>query len=926
MDGIAGDAESPLHQLFDVVLHSPASAVRSFLVSHPDIDVEMQNEKGDTALLLAARRGDIEVVEALLHAPPGSRANVHTRNLKGSNALIAAAMKGHAEICRLLLDEGADVNQATDSSDTALSLAIWQNHTEVCIMLMNAGANVDNIDKFGDTMLLDAAKHGNVAVMRLLLEKQTLHIDHINKKGDTALIRAAWKGEVEAVQLLLDHDADPTIANKSGCTALIMSCMHNNRACARLLLEHGGSPINAVDDSGRSAFAYLALYTPTAPPANASPGRTIDDQPWFDGLMLMLEMHARIDTPPNVGNLLLCRAANINHIDLADLLLREGADINFADPQNKYRPPLLAHLQGAPDLSFTHFLLDQDPQPLLDLQDSDGHSGLMFAVKHNSPELVAALLNAPSPASVVIENRQGESAMDMCVQMIHVLHTNVQHLEMVAGAAAANQQANSNYHPVNHGGVGLIHATGVGAGSNVNIDSQLGPAFHSLSSPLLQARSALDRAQRCLQLLLAHMARELGPGALLLHAAHHNETQKLEEYLINGVRVNKKARTGGGTIVVEEVVSERDGTSTNAGNGNGVDSQDIEYERIDVNFTDKSGRSALMLAAKSNHVLCVKLLLQHGALLNLRDKDGTTALTMAIRCGARESAELLAETMQGHAIHRGGLPFAFHTPTFPHGAMLGNMHATGTNGTAGSQLLTMHQSPYQVAAEEFEQNTTFLKQLIEQMQQLLVHGKQAAIDAMVKQAQQRPASTIPGGVATAATTDISPHTLRTSTSLPSIAPAPSSLHMSAPLPSLPRSSSYVNSFPSPAPSPNPLLVSAPSAAAAAAATAPILPQPAKRPPYPPAAAGLTVTINHSKTDGTHHDEQGKTDGATNHDSSIGIHNIEARPSSSLSFSSLSSLPQMSPTSSNPDSTLDLLQALALAPVGQQHHPHSHTDA
>ena len=87
-------------------------------------------------------------------------------------------MKGHTDICRLFLSLGADVNQSTDSSDTALSLAIWQNHTSVCVLLIDEGADVDNVDKFGDTMLLDAAKHGNVAVMRRLLEKQHISVNH----------------------------------------------------------------------------------------------------------------------------------------------------------------------------------------------------------------------------------------------------------------------------------------------------------------------------------------------------------------------------------------------------------------------------------------------------------------------------------------------------------------------------------------------------------------------------------------------------------------------------------------------------------------------------------------------------------------------------------------------------------------------------
>lgn len=143
--------DEKIHELFTVVLHATASAVRDY-ISQPGIDVEIQNDKGDTALLLAARRGDLDVVSALLDTPGVAPASVHTRNLKGSNALIAAAMKGHEAICRLLLAHGAQVNQCTDSSDTALSLAIWQNHTAVCLLLMDAGANVDNIDKFGDTV------------------------------------------------------------------------------------------------------------------------------------------------------------------------------------------------------------------------------------------------------------------------------------------------------------------------------------------------------------------------------------------------------------------------------------------------------------------------------------------------------------------------------------------------------------------------------------------------------------------------------------------------------------------------------------------------------------------------------------------------------------------------------------------------------
>ena len=65
---LSGAPSSALSELFNVILHAQASAVREYILK-AGCDVELQNDKGDTALLLAARRGDLEVVEALLDTP-----------------------------------------------------------------------------------------------------------------------------------------------------------------------------------------------------------------------------------------------------------------------------------------------------------------------------------------------------------------------------------------------------------------------------------------------------------------------------------------------------------------------------------------------------------------------------------------------------------------------------------------------------------------------------------------------------------------------------------------------------------------------------------------------------------------------------------------------------------------------------------------
>ena len=72
--------------VFQLVCNSPSSAVDAYLATHVG-SVDIANDKGDTPLIMAARRGDLAVVHSLIAAG----ADVHTRNIKGSNPLIAVS-------------------------------------------------------------------------------------------------------------------------------------------------------------------------------------------------------------------------------------------------------------------------------------------------------------------------------------------------------------------------------------------------------------------------------------------------------------------------------------------------------------------------------------------------------------------------------------------------------------------------------------------------------------------------------------------------------------------------------------------------------------------------------------------------------------------------------------------------------------------
>ncbi|MBN3270885.1 AN33B protein, partial [Polyodon spathula] len=83
------------------------------LAQCPYIDVNWQDNEGNTALITASQAGHITILNYLLNYYPGL--DIERRNVHGFTPLMKAAMQGRAECVRALLLAGADF-QATDPS------------------------------------------------------------------------------------------------------------------------------------------------------------------------------------------------------------------------------------------------------------------------------------------------------------------------------------------------------------------------------------------------------------------------------------------------------------------------------------------------------------------------------------------------------------------------------------------------------------------------------------------------------------------------------------------------------------------------------------------------------------------------------------------------------------------------------------------
>ncbi|XP_045532457.1 ankyrin-3-like [Pieris brassicae] len=110
--------------------------------------INLCDDAGDTALLLAVRLSHIEIIKELLQ----KKANINLcNNITGSNALHIAVesfkdLNQFEQLLLLLLEEKIDMNATALTGDTALNRALLLQKDNAAILLIRHGADVNTID------------------------------------------------------------------------------------------------------------------------------------------------------------------------------------------------------------------------------------------------------------------------------------------------------------------------------------------------------------------------------------------------------------------------------------------------------------------------------------------------------------------------------------------------------------------------------------------------------------------------------------------------------------------------------------------------------------------------------------------------------------------------------------------------------------
>jgi ankyrin repeat protein len=156
-----------------------------------------------------------------------------------------AAMRQDAASVRSLVREGFDVNAPQADGATALHWAAYYGNAELARFLLESGADHAAANRNGSTALWLAASRGDAGVIRELLDAGA-DANEALPLGRRPLMLAARAGSIDAVRALLDAGADPNAKEEERGTSALMQAADQGHADVITLLAENGADVAAV--------------------------------------------------------------------------------------------------------------------------------------------------------------------------------------------------------------------------------------------------------------------------------------------------------------------------------------------------------------------------------------------------------------------------------------------------------------------------------------------------------------------------------------------------------------------------------------------------------------------------------------------------------------------------------------------------------
>jgi ankyrin repeat protein len=323
--------------------------------------------------LSVARDNDLAKAQRMLDA--GIDPDTHA--MDGQTALMVAAHHGRIEMMKLLIDAGAGLNKKAAGEQSVLSTAVNARQADAVVLLLESGARISGLRKGGEktrtlgygsftrpneraNALRLATDQPESRLLDMLLQAGINPDEQEAESGRTALMEAAAHGDAIKVERLLAAGADPVLADNRGHDAMhyvlhgrVLKQVPQDRSLViRKLVEAGAMPAPeeiarcygwAIADDDRAFVSFLIDrgIGPNVPDGG-------DDSP--------LLMAVKKDRPL-----------------LVQLLLERGANTEWRNPKGE---TAVMHVLRSPDV----FALLREYGADLSVRDARGWSVLRRAL------------------------------------------------------------------------------------------------------------------------------------------------------------------------------------------------------------------------------------------------------------------------------------------------------------------------------------------------------------------------------------------------------------------------------------------------------------------------------------------------------------------------------------------------------------------
>ncbi|XP_065677448.1 uncharacterized protein LOC101237623 isoform X1 [Hydra vulgaris] len=604
---------------------------------------EYDKDSSRFSLHLAAKEGAIERIRHIIEECKrnnsiSSKEFVNVRdklNEKGFSALHLAARYNNVNVVAYLLENGALIDSPDrDDGNTPLLLAAKYKKTNTAVFLIEKGANVLIRNYFGTTALHYASRRGDKKLVIKILKIPFVNINVEDDNLATPLHLAMNDGCKQVVNVLINNGANVLAKNNKGerpihnaassnadytrdyivsneISKKIQDFQHVPSSIAEDLIElllRGALQNVSSEDYRKQKNDYVNSrtnenYTPLHFAARCGNEKSLNK---------LIRIGGDVNAQTNTGSTPLHLAAISGHEKVVNMLITYKADIQSVDKD--LMTPLHRACQFG-RLSVVRLL--DEKRAILDVNDKKNYTPVMCAIWKGHLEVIKYLIGQGiqiNSTDINYKNCIHIALKENQIEVIKFLLDNDQFNKM-------NSVDKNNRAPVHYAALkGNSQALQLLINKNAPID--IGDNQEKTPLHLASEFGHLH----CVKLLISTSPGEVNAtdarGMTPLHLAVLNDHRDVIKLLI----------VSGANVYLRDNL---DWSSLDYAAQNGKEKSlnillSALLKKDYVNASDKNRYTPLHHAATEGHVECINLLLEHGANVQLQTNENKNCLYLAV--------------------------------------------------------------------------------------------------------------------------------------------------------------------------------------------------------------------------------------------------------------------------------------------------------